>query len=51
MNCTYAFSPVLLGRGEAMFEGLDLPVLGYRVEKFAATDLATHVVLGRQEKE
>jgi dihydrofolate reductase len=47
----YAFSPVLLGRGEAMFEGLDLPVLGYRVEKFAATDLATHVVLGRLEKE
>jgi dihydrofolate reductase len=29
----YSFSPVLLGRGEGMFEGLDLPVLGYRVEK------------------
>jgi dihydrofolate reductase len=47
----YAFSPVLLGQGEAMFEGLDLPILGYRVEKFTATDLATHVVLGRQENE
>src|ERR1700749_699803 len=47
----FAFSPVLLGRGEVMFESLDLPVLGYRVEKFAATDLATHVVLGRQENE
>ena len=27
----FALSPVLLGRGEAMFEGLDLPALGYRV--------------------
>ena len=43
----FAFSPVLLGRGEAMFEGLDLPALGYRVMKSTATDLATHVVLGR----
>jgi dihydrofolate reductase len=47
----FAFSPVLLGRGEAMFEGLDLPVLGYRVMESAATDLATHVVLGRQANE
>ncbi|EYD77862.1 Dihydrofolate reductase [Rubellimicrobium mesophilum DSM 19309] len=42
-----AFSPVLLGRGEAMFEGLDLPALGYRVTRTAPTDLATHVVIGR----
>jgi dihydrofolate reductase len=41
----FAFSPVLLGRGEAMFEGLDLPALGYRVIETAATDLATRVVL------
>ncbi len=46
-----ALSPVPLGRGEAMFEGLDLPALGYRVMKSIATDLATHVVLGRQENE
>src|SRR6516225_4042620 len=45
----FAFSPVLLGRGEAMFEGLDLHVLGYRVMESTATDLATHVVLGRDE--
>src|SRR5580698_8769033 len=44
----FALSPVLLGRGEAMFEGLDLPALGYRVMESTATDLATHVVLGRQ---
>jgi dihydrofolate reductase len=42
-----AFSPVLLGRGEAMFEGLDLPGLGYRVTGSIATDLATHVTVGR----
>lgn len=43
----FALSPVLLGRGGAMFEGLDLPDLGYRVMESTATDLATHVVLGR----
>ena len=47
----FAFSPVLLGRGEAMFEDLDLPALGYRVTDSAATELATHVVLGRAEGE
>jgi dihydrofolate reductase len=40
-------SPVLLGRGEALFEGLDLPGLGYRVIQTAPTELATHVVIGR----
>lgn len=44
-----AFSPVLLGRGEALFEGLDLPTLGYRVTQSTATDLATHITLGRSE--
>jgi dihydrofolate reductase len=43
----FALAPVPLGRGEAMFEGLDLPRLGYGVMKSTATDLATHVVLGR----
>jgi dihydrofolate reductase len=43
----FALSPVLLGRGEAMFEGLDLPALGYRVMQSTATDLATHLVLRR----
>jgi dihydrofolate reductase len=43
----FAFSPVMLGRGEAMFEGLDLPALGYRLIETAPTELATHVVLGR----
>lgn len=47
----FAVSPVLLGRGEAMFAGLNLPALGYRVTEATATELATHVVLRRQESE
>lgn len=43
----FAFSPVMLGRGEAMFDGLDLPGLGYRVTETANTELAMHVVLAR----
>ena len=43
----FAISPTLLGRGEAMFEGLDLPALGYRVKETRASELATHVVIGR----
>lgn len=43
----FALSPVLLGQGEAMFAGLDLPALGYRVAQTTPSDLATHVVLAR----
>ena len=42
-------SPVLLGRGEALFAGLDLAALGYRVVQSEATDAATHVIVARQE--
>jgi dihydrofolate reductase len=42
-----AISPVLLGRGEALFEGVDLPGLGYRMAEVVPTELATHVVLTR----
>ena len=42
-----AISPVLLGRGEALFAGIDLPELGYRVTKQVATEAATHVMIGR----
>lgn len=38
-------SPVVLGKGEALFAGLDLPALGYSVTGREATDLATHVVM------
>jgi len=40
-------APVLLGAGERLFEGLDLPALGYRVKEHVTTKAATHVVLAR----
>ena len=43
----FAVLPVVLGQGEAMFTGIDLPVLGYRVTEHRATELATHYVLSR----
>jgi dihydrofolate reductase len=42
-----AISPMLLGRGEPLFEGLDLPALGYRVKEQVATDAALHLVIAR----
>lgn len=42
-----AISPVLLGRGEALLDGIDLPALGYRVSEHVSTPAATHVVLAR----
>ena len=42
-----ALSPVVLGRGESLFAGIDLPALGYRVTEAVPTDLATHLVLTR----
>ena len=41
----FAISPVVLGRGEAMFAGIDLPSLGFRVAAHEATEKATHIVL------
>lgn len=43
-----AISPVLLGRGEPLFEGIDLRALGYECVEFVASEKATHVVLRRQ---
>jgi len=43
-----AISPVLLGRGEPLYEGLDLRVLGYECVESVASDKATHVVLRRK---
>jgi dihydrofolate reductase len=40
-----AFAPVLLGSGEALFVGIDVPALGYEVAEHVATPAATHVVL------
>lgn len=40
-----AISPVVLGRGEAMFTGVDLHGLGFKVTEHIPTALATHYVL------
>ena len=42
-----AIAPVLLGRGEALFTGLDLRALGYECVQSVASEKATHVVLRR----
>jgi dihydrofolate reductase len=43
-----AMSPVLLGRGESLFAGLDTLALGYEVKQHVTTPNATHFVLGRK---
>ena len=43
-----AISPVLLGAGERLFEGVNLPALGYACTRCESSPLATHVVLARQ---
>jgi dihydrofolate reductase len=42
-----AVSPVLLGKGEHLFAGLDWAARGYRCAEHVATPKATHVVLRR----
>ena len=43
-----AIAPVLLGGGEPLFAGLDLPALGYEVSEHVPTPAATHVVMTRR---
>lgn len=43
-----AISPILLGGGERLFEGVDLPALGYKCVQFVGSEEATHVVLERR---
>lgn len=42
-----AITPVVLGRGENLFAGIDLLQLGYRVAEHVTTPAALHVVLKR----
>jgi dihydrofolate reductase len=44
-----AIAPILLGRGERLFEAVDLRALGYECVQFAASEKATHVVLRRSQ--
>jgi dihydrofolate reductase len=43
-----AFSPVLLGDGEALFAGINLHALGFRVVQTVEGEGATHVVMVRE---
>lgn len=40
-------SPVVLGQGEALLAGFDLPAMGYRVTESVGTGAALHLVLER----
>ena len=42
-----AISPVLLGGGERLFEGVDARALGYECVEVVVSEKATHVVLRR----
>jgi dihydrofolate reductase len=44
----FAISPVLLGTGEHLFAGIDLPELGYECTEHVSTPGATHVVLTKR---
>lgn len=43
-----AVSPVLLGRGETLFSGIDLKALGFEVTEQVGTKLATHYVMAKR---
>jgi dihydrofolate reductase len=43
-----AIAPTLLGAGEALFAGIDLPALGFRCTEHAATANAMHVILTKR---
>lgn len=44
-----AISPVLLGTGEPLFQGVNLRELGYECKKQVPTELATHVFIDREK--
>jgi len=46
-----AISPVLLGQGAPLFEGLDLRGLGYECVQSVASEKATHVVLRQMDSQ
>lgn len=43
-----AIAPVLLGSGESLWEGLDLPALGYHVVDRVTTAKAVHLTVARE---
>jgi dihydrofolate reductase len=43
-----AARPVLLGSGENLFAGINMPALGYQCTEHVSTELATHIVLTKR---
>lgn len=43
-----AVAPILLGSGESLFAGIDLPRLGYQVTEFVPSEKATHIVVTKR---
>jgi len=46
-----AISPVLLGEGEHLFSGINLPKLGYTPSKTVAGEKPTHVFIGKNKRQ
>lgn len=44
-----AVAPIFLGRGERLFEGVDMRALGYTCVERVHSDKATHLVIQRQD--
>ena len=42
-----AVSPILIGKGEELWAGLDLPALGYKVAEATQGEGATHLIINR----
>ena len=43
------FRPIFMGRGEKLFEGLDLRDLGYSVDKWVAGERSVHLLISRKD--
>ncbi len=43
-----AVAPVILGSGENLFAGIDLPALGYALSERVSTSAATHLIITRK---
>jgi len=44
-----ALRPIFMGKGEKLFEGLDLRELGYKVEKTVPGERAIHLIIRKQK--
>ena len=42
------YSPVLLGTGESLLDGLNLPALGYEVSEKTFSEVALHVIMKKR---